>query len=719
MATPRFAWGIDVGNRALKAIRLSRDGDRLRVDDMDVIDHEQILSTAGDNKESIVQTSLANFVGRHQVKGGVVGIGVSGQSSFARFIKLPPVEPNKIPEIVRFEAIQQIPFPLEEVEWSYQLFQDAESPDVEVGIFAMRRELVNAIMKNYTDMDMNVQVVQMNPLAVYNAMYYDQRIDGTTMIVDIGAENTDLIIADGETVWLRNISVGGNAFTEALSKQFKLNFVKAEELKRNAATSKYARQILQTLRPVFDDLVSEIQRSIGFYASIHRDSRIKKVLAMGSTFRLPQLQKYVQNKLQLDVARIDGFTSGAPEDGKLATLMNENLMSMGSAYGLAVQAMGSAKIESSLLPEAIRRAKIWKEKTKWFAGAAVLFLAGTAAVAGSWYFNQQEYDAPKSANARDLVDGAIRDGTALDLEWTSVQNFGTNDSQRINNFKTLARYRDVWPRLILDLNKAQGQFSGDPNQIVKLQPDRSKRTEISITNLLSRYEPNIIPLITKSDEEFNSLADSPENGSRPVGGAPRFEPVAGDPNAMPDPNAPAPARGFIVTVVCSSPNAGGANFINQSFVQKLKAITEQQAGERPYYIGKVTIALARKIKDDKTMMTILDARTQAALQLQEAAASEKAAAADATAAGQGRPGTFGRGLPRRAFTPNAQKVELSGPAATQPSINAYLDPRFVFPLPPEDIREDFQFTIVIGVVLDPGMNPPAPGAPQVADAQAH
>ena len=58
------------------------------------------------------------------MKGGAVAVGVSGQQSFARFIKLPPVEAKKIPEIVRFEAIQQIPFPLDDVEWSYQLFQD-------------------------------------------------------------------------------------------------------------------------------------------------------------------------------------------------------------------------------------------------------------------------------------------------------------------------------------------------------------------------------------------------------------------------------------------------------------------------------------------------------------------------------------------------------------------------------------------------------------------
>src|SRR5918998_122539 len=73
------AWGIDVGNRALKAIKLVRDGDGVRVDDFEVIEHENVLSNAGDNREALIQQALASFVQRHAIKGGFVGIGVSGQ----------------------------------------------------------------------------------------------------------------------------------------------------------------------------------------------------------------------------------------------------------------------------------------------------------------------------------------------------------------------------------------------------------------------------------------------------------------------------------------------------------------------------------------------------------------------------------------------------------------------------------------------------------------
>src|SRR5688500_15046411 len=452
MAPPRFAWGSDIGNRALKAVKLVREAEGLRIDDFDVIEHETVLSESGDNRETLIQTALTNFVQRHGTKGGEVAIGVSGQSSFARFIKLPPVEKNKIPEIVRFEAIQQIPFPLDDVEWSYQLFQEPESPDVEVGIFAMRKDLVNRQLQFFTDATLDVGLVQMSPLAVYNAMYHDQRIKGTTMIIDLGAENTDLIIAEGESIWLRSIPIGGNNFTEALVKSFKMKFEKAEELKRNAATSKYGRQILQAMRPVFADLVAEIQRSIGFYASVHRDSRIQRVLALGGTFRLPGLQKYLQQNLQLDVQRVDRLGAGAPADAKLATTLNENLLSIAGAYGLALQAMGESKINSSLLPEKIRRERMWKEKTKWFAAAAALVLVGTGVAAGSAQYYNLLHDSKSSDHAKNV--SFLSDVSRRDQEWRAVQDAGADEREQIKTFRSLADYRDVQNALMLDVAAA-------------------------------------------------------------------------------------------------------------------------------------------------------------------------------------------------------------------------------------------------------------------------
>jgi type IV pilus assembly protein PilM len=447
MANPRVAWGIDIGNRALKAVKLVRTADGVKIDDVDIIEHENILSNAGDNRDQLIQTALALFTSKHQLKGSAAAVGVSGQQSFARFIKLPPVEDRKIPEIVRFEAIQQIPFPLDEVEWAYQLFRDEGNPDVEVGIFAMRKELVNQHLANFSGAGLNVQAVQMNPLADYNALQYDDKIKGATMIIDLGAENADLIIAEGETVWMRSIPIGGNHFTEALVRDFKLRFERAEELKRTTATSPHGRRILQAMRPVFADLVSEIQRSIGFYSSTHRDSRISRVLALGGTFKLPGLQKYLQQNLSLEVVKLDSLGQTPPTDAKVAAALNENILSCVSAYGLALQALGEAKIKSSLLPQAIQRERFWQAKIKWFAAAAACFVVGTVI---SFVVAQQQQGEFESADAKGFrrdADSAIAAGKRQDQSWQGVQSAGAEDRKKMAEVKTLAEYRDVWPTL--------------------------------------------------------------------------------------------------------------------------------------------------------------------------------------------------------------------------------------------------------------------------------
>src|SRR4051794_10775180 len=496
-----FAWGIDIGNRALKALKLVRDGDGVRIDDFDVIEHEFVLSNAGDNRETLIQTALASFASRHPMKNAPVAVGVSGQQSFARFIRLPPVEPKKIPEIVRFEAIQQIPFPLDEVEWSYQLFQNEGSPDVEVGIFAMRKDLVNQHLQFFAGPGLNVQVVQMNPQADYNALYYDGRLaDGTTMIIDLGAENADLIITEGEQIWMRSIPIGGNHFTEALVKAFKLRFEKAEELKRNAATSKYGRQILQAMRPVFADLVSEIQRSIGFYSSVHRDSRIAKVLALGGTFKLPGLQKYLQQNLSLEVTKVDGLGNAPPTDAKVAGDLNDNILSAVGAYGLALQALGKGKIGSSLLPRAIQRERMWKEKTKWFAAAAAACVACPVIATGVYFMQAAKFDAGK--HTRDENQRIFQQGTTLAGQWKSLEAAGATDRQLVADIEGLAEYRDLWPDLYHEI-----QSSLPPGAATTpAKPGGADDQRILIEQLQAEYMDDIGPTLALSDPEFKNKA---------------------------------------------------------------------------------------------------------------------------------------------------------------------------------------------------------------------
>ena len=704
MATPRFAWGIDVGNRALKAVKLIRDGDSLRIDDFELIEHDTVLSNAGDNKETLIQSALASFVQRHQIKsGGVVGVGVSGQASFARFIKLPPVETKKIPEIVRFEAIQQIPFPLDDVEWSYQLFQHPESPDVEVGIFAMRKELVNQHIGYFTELDLNVQVVQMSPLAVYNALQHDGKFDsGTTMVIDLGAENTDLLIADNETIWMRSIPIGGNNFTETLVKAFKLNFAKAEELKRNAATSKYARQIFQAMRPIFADLVAEIQRSIGFYSSVHRDSRIKKVVALGGTFKLPGLQKYLQQNLSMDVERLDNVSANPPTDPKLVPTFNENLLSVVSAYGLALQAIGDTKINSSLLPAKIRREKVWKEKTKWFGAAAALCVLGSGLAAGKYLYQSFQFKLSNEQFASH-IDEVKRQATDLDSKWAALENAGGADRDNVKNLSTLNSYRGMWRNLLVDLYAAVPAPKGAAAVTAAAaadakKPARGQRRVVYVESLSSQYVENILPIInTPGFQAYaNGMAPAPTDPAA-AAAAP-----AADPSQLQ--NAPAVAeaagaRGYLITLQCSSPFAdamANQGLVEKEFIGKLLAIKPD--AKRPameYAVARAGITgRPQRLRTDEARKQQLRSQFDAIQRAVQANQPEGTTAPPPTSPPAWNPG---------GFNPN-------NPGGMPNDAEAFKDP-----VTGEPMLDDWQFQVLVAVVIDPKkIETPAPGAPQAS-----
>ena len=112
MAATRGVWAIDIGSNALKALRMREGEQGLEVIGFDYIEHSQILSSGEVDtveKERIIVETLQKFLAQNDLTKEEAAISIAGQNSFARFIKLPPVEPKKIPEIVQFEAVQQIP----------------------------------------------------------------------------------------------------------------------------------------------------------------------------------------------------------------------------------------------------------------------------------------------------------------------------------------------------------------------------------------------------------------------------------------------------------------------------------------------------------------------------------------------------------------------------------------------------------------------------------
>ncbi|MBW3541052.1 MAG: type IV pilus assembly protein PilM [Planctomycetes bacterium] len=394
MAENRGVWGIDIGQAGLKALRLryAEAANQVIAVAFDYVPHPKILSQPDAIPEELIPQALETFLSRNDVSGDAIAISVPGQTALARFIQLPPVESSKVSEIVKYEARQQIPFALEDVIWDYQTLGGGTEEsgfllEAEVGLFAMKREQVLQHLKPFTDKKLEIDLIQIAPLALYNVLSYDQLgirpgaeegaqppADEYYIFLDMGADNTTLLVSNGKKIWIRNVPIGGNHFTRALTKEMKLTFAKAEHLKCNATKSPDPRAVFQALRPVFNDYVSEIQRSIGYFSSVNRNAKIKKVVGIGNGFKLAGLQKFLQQNLQYEVERLDEF-KGLVGDSVLGQpLFQENALSFAVPYGLALQALELTSIKTTLLPPEIKTARVIRRKKPWAAVAAAVLL---------------------------------------------------------------------------------------------------------------------------------------------------------------------------------------------------------------------------------------------------------------------------------------------------------------------------------------------------------
>lgn len=396
MAKTGAVWGIDIGQCAIKALRCrphETDADRIVVEAFDYIEYPKLLSQPDAEPDELVNDALKTFLSRNEIKGDQIAISVPGQSGLARFIKLPPVESKKIPDIVKYEARQQIPFALEDVVWDYESLaggsqEEGFSLETEIGLFAMKRDQVTTALQPLKNAGIDVDHIQLAPLSVYNFTCFDLLDElndadfdpasqpASTVILSIGVDTTDLVITNGYRVWQRNIPIGGSHFTKALTKELKLTFTKAEHLKRNATKAEDPKSVFQAMRPVFSDLVAEVQRSIGFFTSNNRNTELARVVTIGNAMKLPGLQRYLGQNLDLSVESIDEYRSLSGGSVTANPAFEQNRLSFPVAYGLCVQALGKSRISTNLLPTELITERMIRAKKPWAVAAASILMAG-------------------------------------------------------------------------------------------------------------------------------------------------------------------------------------------------------------------------------------------------------------------------------------------------------------------------------------------------------
>lgn len=520
MATGKAVWGIDIGQSALKALkcRNHEDGFWMVAEAFDYVEYPSLLNQPGVSSDSLIRDALREFLSRNDIRNDEIAISVAGQAGLARFFKAPPVEAKRLPDLVKWEAKQQIPFPLEDVIWDFQAMPGAHeeegiSLETEIGIFAMKRDQIFRALQPYVDVAIDLDVVQLAPIALYNFCAHDQLpIDPrkeeydpdnqpeSYVVVSMGTESTDLVITNGFRLWQRSLAIGGNHFTKQLTKELKLTFAKAEHLKRHASESENAKAVFQAMRPVFNDLVNEIQRSIGFFQTLDRKAKVAKIVPVGNGMKLPGLIPYLGKNLGYEVVELDGFNKLSGNDVTSAPAFRENMLSFCTSYGLCLQGLHRSPVRTNLLPQEILVERLVRRKKPWAVGAvAALLLACTANFIFHW-------DAWRGVKVEEFQ----RAISQVESVSSTSSRFKSDDTARAAKLEELAAIgsyvvgneenRRLWPELLkaitislpTDPELAPGQVSRKPI---------SERPDLQITSIDSEYFPDLATWYTEEVQQ--------------------------------------------------------------------------------------------------------------------------------------------------------------------------------------------------------------------------
>lgn len=518
MAQSNAVWGIDVGNCSLKAMRCyveESDPSTLIVDAVDYIEYPQILTQPGVNPDDLIKEAFQLFLSRNKIKGDKIAISVGGQNGLVRFIKLPPIEPKKIPDIVKYEAKQQISF-LNEVIWHYQRLGQ-QGPDtgfpleVEIGLFAVKREKIYSTIDLCDKLGIPVDYIQLAPLALYNYLMADEIHDLPSLedydpenpprymvILSMGTDSTDLILTNGFRAWQRNLPIGGNNFTKALMKELKLTFAKADHLKRNLASSQDKIAVLRAMQPVFNSFQNEIQRSLGFYSSQDPNAQYERVIALGNGMKLTGLTKYLSQNLGIEVSLGKSYAGLNTSNLADSTLITENMSTFGTCYGLCLQGLRKGVISTNFLPGEIRTARIINAKKPWMLAATSLLMLGAALNFGAQMSIQDSVSEKlwkiHESTAENLSKEAKGYTDAVAKEETTFQTLDTMGEKFLNNFKA----RTNWIELVYGLNACLPKVPAPETDLTA--EEVMEREEIHIVNIEAQ------PLSDYDSEEWMRMA---------------------------------------------------------------------------------------------------------------------------------------------------------------------------------------------------------------------
>ncbi|HEV2095932.1 MAG TPA: type IV pilus assembly protein PilM [Chthoniobacterales bacterium] len=394
-----------------------------------------------------------------QIKHATVNYAVPAQSVFARFVKLPSVDEEKVERIISFEAQQNVPFPIDEVVWDYQLVGGGADEQIQVVLVAIKADLLESINAAVESAGLRTSIVGVATMALYNAFRYNYSdLEECALLVDIGARTTNLLFVEPGKIFSRSVPIGGSSVTAAIAKEFEEPFVAAESRKKRdgfvSLGGAYAEpgdqdvaRVSKIVRSTMTRLHAELMRSISHYRAQQQGSPPARVYLCGGTATTPYMREFFHEKLQLPIEFFNPLRNVAVAASVNASDVSKSAHLLGELVGLALRSSTTCPMELNLRPASVARAhKLEERRPFWMIAAACLILALVGW--GCYFARAASVTQHASERLEEKVDGMRRLAAQLDVIRKQTTALDTVSDPIV----TAVNERNFWLGIIEDLN---------------------------------------------------------------------------------------------------------------------------------------------------------------------------------------------------------------------------------------------------------------------------
>src|ERR1017187_9611565 len=362
------------------------------------------------SREATALKALRDTLAEKGIKAKDVNVCAPGFHVFSKFVKLPPVDAGKVTQIIQYEAQQNVPFPLAEVVWDYQILGSSTGGELEVLLVAIKSEVVEGLLVMAEEAKLRLQLCDVSPAALCNAFRYNYGdLQDCTMLLDIGAKTSNLLFFENGKVFSRGIGLGANTITQDFANEAKLKFEIAEQKKvaegfvslggaYEEPESEYQAAIAKIARQFMTKLHIQVNQTKQFYRGQQGGSEPVRLFLSGGASIMPYTAQFFAEKLNVPVEYFNPFRNVQIDPAVNLEELARVAHSLGEVVGLGLRNLANCPVEMNLMPSSTLRWRTFNEKKPYF----IFTLLSLVAVAGAVGFLFQKLAESKENEIKDL-----------------------------------------------------------------------------------------------------------------------------------------------------------------------------------------------------------------------------------------------------------------------------------------------------------------------------